>query len=54
MKTRTIIYADDDKWLTDGETYGKIIYLAEGVDPATFHEITDEEYTQILEAEQAE
>ena len=54
MKTRIVIYADEGKWLTDGKTYGKQIYLAEGVDPATFYEITDEEYAQILEAEQVE
>ena len=29
MKTRTIIYADEGKILTDGEIYGKQIFLAE-------------------------
>lgn len=49
MKIRNVIYADDGKVLANGIIYGKIIYLADGVDPATFYEITDEEYTVILE-----
>lgn len=49
MKIRNVIYADDGKVLTNGEIYGKIIYLAEGADPTTYYEITDEEYTAILE-----
>ncbi len=52
MKTRTIIYADEGKVLTDGVTYGKQIYLGEDVDENLFYEITDEEYAAIM-AEQA-
>ena len=51
MKTRVILYADTDKILTDGETYGTTIYLGEGRSADEFHEITQEEYEEILEAE---
>lgn len=44
MKTRQILYAEEGMVLTDGENYGKVIYLADGVDASTFYEITDEEY----------
>ena len=53
MKTRTIIYADEGKMLTNGEIYGKEIFLAEGVAPAEFHEITIEEYENIVLAEES-
>ncbi len=53
MKIRNVLYADEGKVLTNGEIYGKQIYLAEGVDPATFYEITDEEYAQINAALEA-
>ena len=49
MKIRNVLYADEGKVLTNGEIYGKIIYLADDVDPTTYYEITDEEYTAILE-----
>lgn len=48
MTTRTIIYADEGKVLTNGEIYGKQIFLADGVSKDDFHEITDEEYAKIV------
>lgn len=48
MKTRTIIYADEGKVLTNGEIYGKQIFLADGVSKDDFYEITDEEYAKIV------
>lgn len=45
------IYAKDGKILTDGQTYGKVIFLADGVKAESFHEITDEEYQEILDKE---
>lgn len=44
LKIRKVLYADEGKVLTDGEIYGKIIYLAEGLDESSFYEITDAEY----------
>ena len=52
MKTRIILYADEGKVLTDGEVYGKTIYLADGVDSNSFREITDEEYEKIMQEEE--
>ncbi len=54
MKTRKIIYADEGKILTNGEIYGKQIFLADGVSESDFHEITEEEYKKIVEQQEKE
>ena len=44
MKTRIVITADEGMVLTNGEIYGKSIFLAEGTNPDDFYEITEEKY----------
>lgn len=46
MKTRIVIYADEGKILTDGTTYGKQIYLADGKNADSFWEISENEYEE--------
>lgn len=50
MKTRVILYADEGKILTNGETYGRRVYLADTASPDDYYEITREEYEEILKA----
>ena len=49
---RTPIVANEGKVLTNGTIYGKIIYLAEGVKPNSFQEITDAVYAELLRKEE--
>lgn len=46
--TRVIIYANEGKILTNGEVYGKQIFLADGVSEDDFYEITEDEYHKIM------
>ena len=52
MKTKIILYAEEGKILTDGEIYGRTIYLAEGRSAEDFREITEEEYREITRKEE--
>ncbi len=51
MKERTILYADAGMILTNGEIYGREIFLAEGMDAKSFCEISETEYEEILRRE---
>jgi hypothetical protein len=50
---RDYIEATEGMILTDGVTYGTKIFLAVGIDPDSFHEITEEEYNEITNTEDA-
>ncbi len=51
---RKIITASEGHILTDGDTYGTLIYLAEGNDGSDYYEITLDEYNSILTSEDAD
>ena len=56
MKTTEIptikIEADEGKVLTDGTTYGSVIFLGAGKSANDFWEITQEEYDKIMEEQE--
>ena len=49
MKSRTVLYAEEGKILTNGEIYGKQIFLAENIDKQSFYEVSEEEYLSIMD-----
>ena len=46
--------AADGMTLTNGEAYGKEIYLGKNDSPDNWHEITDEEYEKIMAEREAD
>ena len=44
--TRTILIADDGMILTDGNSYGKTVYLAEGADASEWREVPENEINE--------
>ena len=44
-----ILQADDGKWLTNGDTFGKTVYLGINDSADNWHEITDEDYLSAIE-----
>ena len=48
-KTIVTLTASEGHMLTDGEHYGKIVYLASGDEGEKWYEITEAEYQKILE-----
>ncbi len=51
MTERKVLYADEGKYLTNGEVYGKVIFLSEADDMANYTEITDEQYKALTDTE---
>lgn len=52
MRSRIVLYAEEGMVLTDGEIYGKQIFLADGADPAAYREITQEAYETIQQEQE--
>ena len=48
MSNRVPLEAKEGYILTDGKTYGKLIWIADGENPEEFYEITEAEYERIL------
>lgn len=52
--TTTVLTASDGHYLTDGDVYGKTIYLGQGRKPEEFIEITDAEYEESIKEADAD
>ena len=58
MKKETIkqliLTADEGKYLTNGETYGKTVVLPESADQSVWYEITEAEYEKISKEQESD
>ena len=52
MEKRTVIYADDGMTLTNGDAFGKVVYLGFNDTPENWYEITDEQAAALQETEE--
>ena len=52
--TRIKLTASEGMVLTDGESYGREVFLAVDADANVWHEITEEEYKAIIKEEAKE
>ncbi len=54
MTIREVITADEGKVLTNGEIYGRTIFLGSGDRVSNYHEITQAEYEEAMAKAEAD
>lgn len=52
--TRIKLTASEGHRLTDGENYGRVVYLAQGDEGEKWYEITEKEHNEIMKKKEAE
>ena len=52
VENQTVLKADKGKFLTNGETFGKVVYLAPNDSADSWHEVDETEYNQILQEQE--
>ena len=48
-----VLHASEGKWLTNGGTYGRDIYLPDDADASVWHEVTDDEKNAAIAQQEA-
>ena len=48
VESQIVLKADDGKVLTNGDAFGTVVYLGENDSAENWHEITVEEYNEII------
>ncbi len=52
IENQTILKAEEGYTLTNGETFGKVVYLGRNDSASNWHEITEEEAMELQETEE--